>query len=273
MEHDRQYRHMNINGQPCRRVAELAQILPLQVISPDTHHDFIASAKHRRGLLDWGLFHVEPAFYTLWASYYRVLRQRNAALKLHNDISAARIWDKELITYATKVHELRRQYLAEWSRCLKTYTQVLLQSDTVELRLHPGWPKETGLERTLVSNHYRDYERGYTHSGIHRADLEVFFQDQTIRHHASHGEQKLVVIALRLAQLALFTRHTGRRCILLLDDLAAELDISHRSRLMNLLSDCAVQVFVTATEASAIETEGWPNSHVFHVERGSLCAA
>src|SRR4030066_673001 len=81
MVHDLDGRKASINGLEQKTVSNLALHLPLQGISPDTHYDFQQSPKHRRGILDWGLFHVEPDFRKLWLRYQRILNQRNAALK------------------------------------------------------------------------------------------------------------------------------------------------------------------------------------------------
>mgnify|MGYP001568699123 CR=1 FL=1 len=78
--HTEQGRRATVNGLVQNQMSTLAQYLPLQVISPDTHYEFRNSARHRRGVLDWGLFHVEPDFLGLWNRYQRIVQQRNAAL-------------------------------------------------------------------------------------------------------------------------------------------------------------------------------------------------
>jgi DNA replication and repair protein RecF len=87
---------------------------------------------------------------------------------------------------------------------------------------------------------------------------------------ASQGQWKLLTLVLRLAQLEDFVEKTGRDCLLLLDDLAAELDPTRRAKVMELLASLPLQVFATATELSHLDTSAWTEQKVFHVERGDI---
>ncbi|MFQ5755925.1 MAG: AAA family ATPase [Acidiferrobacterales bacterium] len=75
-------RRIHINGQTALTIGALARVMPLQVTGPESCYLFTHSARYRRGMIDWGLFHVEPQFYPLWSRYQRALRQRNAVLLL-----------------------------------------------------------------------------------------------------------------------------------------------------------------------------------------------
>ena len=68
-------------GRPVGSLAELATVLPVQVIDPEVHRLVEGGPQERRRYLDWGVFHVEPNFLEHWRRYQRALRQRNAALR------------------------------------------------------------------------------------------------------------------------------------------------------------------------------------------------
>ncbi|HKJ88761.1 MAG TPA: DNA replication and repair protein RecF, partial [Gammaproteobacteria bacterium] len=82
--------------------------------------------------------------------------------------------------------------------------------------------------------------------------------------------QKLLVYVLKLAQIHHLRERTGKRSVLLLDDLGAELDQEHRGRLLGHLARQASQVFVTATEPEQIDPGDWPEAFWFHVEQGQI---
>ena len=84
IERDRHGYQVRIDGQDVSRLSELARVLPVRGITPDIHYGFYQSAKHRRALIDWGLFHVEQRFYPVWLEYRRTLKQRNALLRAKN---------------------------------------------------------------------------------------------------------------------------------------------------------------------------------------------
>ena len=267
--HNTDGRRVSINGLEQKLVSSLALHLPLQVISPDTHYDFQQNAKHRRGVLDWGLFHVEPDFSGLWARYQRILHQRNAALKDHGQTKARHAWDEELVETGEKLHAARRQLTAQLLPHYQACCQQLLgEKHRVDLILESGWDGEEGFGESLRQDRTRDSARGFTHSGPQRADLQIILNMQPGKQGASHGQYKILVVALRLAQIRYLLESRNRNCCLLIDDLAAELDVVHRARLTRYLASLMTQVFVTTTDSSFIDREYWPSYKTFHVEHG-----
>ncbi|MFQ6021566.1 MAG: DNA replication/repair protein RecF [Acidiferrobacterales bacterium] len=263
-------RRIKVNGEASESASTLAQALPLQLVMPDTRHLFTHNAKHRRGVLDWGLFHVEPHFYPLWSRYQRILRQRNAALREGVATGALASWDQALATVGEQLHALRQRHQMPWNERIAYYVGLLLDEAHVHVQLRPGWPSEKCLAAALADDRSRDYAAGFTHAGIQRADLEVYVDQLPLRETASHGQQKLVVISLLLAHVELFMRESGRRCLLLLDDLPGELDAQRCARLLSVMARLGVQTFATAMEPQAIDTTGWRAHTVFHVEHGRL---
>jgi len=269
--HNTAGRRVSINGLEQKQASSLAIHLPLQIISPDTHYDFQQNAKHRRGALDWGLFHVEPDFSLHWTRYQRILHQRNAALKSQNQTKSRHAWDEELVEIGEKIHNARAklitQLLPHYQSCCQ---QLLGRKHPVDLLLEPGWDNASSFGECLRQDRARDSARGFTHSGPQRADLEITLNAQSSRVSASHGQYKILVIALRLAQIRYLLESKNKNCCLLIDDLAAELDFEHRARLTKLLASLTTQVFVTATEPSLIDRESWVSHKTFHVEHGQI---
>ena len=264
-------RRVSINGHEQRQISGLAQHLPLQVVSPDTHYEFQHSAKHRRGVLDWGLFHVEPDFSGLWSRYQRILQQRNAALKDHNQVKASHVWDSELVETGEKLHAARVRATAQLLPYFQSCCQLLFgENHCVDLILEPGWNAEADFGECLRQDRARDHARRFTHSGPQRADLQIILNARASKLSASHGQYKLLIIALRLAQIRYLFESRNRSCCLLIDDLAAELDLEHRARLTGFLATLPIQVFITATESSLIDRESWSSHKTFHVEHGTV---
>jgi DNA replication and repair protein RecF len=301
LAHSEEGRRATINGLAQKQVSALAQHLPLQVISPDTHYEFRNSARHRRGTLDWGLFHVEPDFLGLWNRYQRILQQRNAALKASAQAKARHVRDEDLAITGEALHTKRSGLVARLKTDYQFCCQQLLGAGYEgSLIFESGWEDGKSLAECLRQDAPRDRARGFTHSGPHRADLRVELHSRTAQVDASHGQYKLLVIALRLAQIRNFIGKTApafvqcrephsltasrsvlppsmavvgpgnRHCCLLIDDLSAELDPEHRARLALFLSRLAVQLFVTVTEAAQIERRSWPSHKAFHVEQGTI---
>jgi DNA replication and repair protein RecF len=262
-------RRISLNGLEQRQVSSLALHLPLQVISPDTHYDFQQNAKYRRAVLDWGLFHVEPDFLGLWNRYQRTLHQRNAALKARIQLNARYAWDEELVETGEKMHAARTRQVEQLRPHFRSCCQQLLgENHKVDLILESGWDDKGSFGERLHLDRTRDNARGFTHSGPQRADLQISLNEQGSKQVASHGQYKILVIALRLAQIRYLLESKNRSCCLLIDDLPAELDLEHRAQLTQLLSNLPVQAFITTTESSLIDRESWSSYKTFHVEQG-----
>ncbi|MFQ5993460.1 MAG: DNA replication/repair protein RecF [Acidiferrobacterales bacterium] len=265
-------RRVQVDGRRCERLEEFVRLVPLQTLLPDARHLFTHSARYRRAVIDWGLFHVEPRFYTLWLRYRRALRQRNAALQRDASDDALVAWDAELAEAGEALHVLRAAY---WRRCgerAAACAKRLEPRAPTRIELRQGWPSGQSLSAALRAGRVRDRATGYTQAGPHRADLAVYFDDQPIRERASHGQQKLLVAAVRLAQTELLIQATGRSCVMLLDDIAGELDAARRRATFSVLAELGAQVFATTTEQSAIDITAWRQWKVFHVEHGRLGA-
>jgi len=95
-----------------------------------------------------------------------------------------------------------------------------------------------------------DIFRGSTSSGPHRDDLQLSLNGVEARLFSSQGQQRSIVLSLKIAELMLLTEMTGETPILLLDDVMSELDQSRRSKLMEVIQ--GHQVFLTCTDTAQI---------------------
>lgn len=262
---------IRLNGQNLTRIADLVSSMPVQVIHPNSHRLLEEGPKQRRRYLDWGVFHVEHSFFPAWQRYQRVLKQRNAALRSPRARTSVNVWDKELLEASEQIHRARMSYSEALSACIRNFVDPILGENLpLELDYRPGWPQELELASALDSSLQRDIEQGYTHYGPHKADLLVKTDGVPIIERVSRGQQKVLVAALLLAQVGLYNEKTGSDCILLVDDVAAELDPGNRARLLKVISSMQNQVFVTAIEANALLDDLEMEHKVFHVEHGRV---
>lgn len=260
---------IRINQQNVTQSSRLAAYLPVQIINPEAHRLIEQGPSQRRKFIDWGLFHVEHSFHETWQKYTRVLKQRNAALRERKPGVDAKLWDKPLIEASETLTHLRSHYILELIPYLQDYTQRLIQiSPGIQYR--QGWPQELSFESALAKSFGQDVQKGFTRYGPHRADLRITDKGQPVQEQFSRGQQKLLVSAMRLAQIAHLKKRQNQQSVVLVDDLAAELDATHRKRLVELLVDSGAQLFITSTDADLFDTQPWVSSKMFHVEHGQI---
>lgn len=245
---------IKINGDHIATQGQLAQKLPLQHIDPLSTDIIDHGAKPRRQLLDWLMFHVEPEFYKIWQLYSRALKQRNTLLKSQKNISLALIepWNNLLSEYGEVLHAQRESVVEKWQVFFQDIVKQLLPDLELKLEYQAGFSLQNTLLQSLINHHTRDCERRYTEYGPHRADLRL----KTARGDAdailSRGQKKLLIIALKLSQIAML-HACNKETVVLLDDLTAELDQSAQRRLLSHLSELGSQVFLTTLDHKSVE--------------------
>lgn len=239
---------------------------------PGAHALVAGGAEERRRYLDWGVFHVEPAFLDSWRRYQRALKQRNSLLRssgssLDDDLFAP--WEAELAQTATDIDRQRQRYLDDLRPHLQAAAGKLLpELGPLDLRYRRGWADDLDLSRALQAQRGRDLARGHTTLGAHRADWTIAFEHAPQREHLSRGQEKLAALACMLAQAARYAEHGGEWPIVCLDDLASELDMTHQRAVVEQLEAVAAQILITGTEVP--QALAGATTRTFHVEQGDV---
>lgn len=261
-----------LDGEAVGQLGDLCAALAVVTFEPGSHALITGSADIRRRYLDWGLFHVEPAFLRTWRRYNRALKQRNALLKSGGGARQLAAWDHELAESGGLLTAHRAAYVSALQTPLSiTAGQLTDTIGGVQLRYLPGWRQdEMPLADALLQVRDRDRATGFTSVGPHRGDWRLAFGALPGREALSRGQAKLVALAALLAQAEHHAQASGEWPVVALDDLASELDRNHQRRVLERLRASGAQVLVTGTEVppGLVETGG--AFALFHVEQGRL---
>lgn len=266
-------RRIKLNGEWLQSAAELASILPIQLLDPTMFRLLEGSPQLRREYIDWGVFHVEPNFINVWRNFKVAHKTRNALLRAGGTSEDERlIWHESLAQYANTINEFRQAYIKRLKPMFDFFMERLNPNLGITMGFYQGWGKDRNYFELLEESWPSDLKMGFTQLGPQRADLKIKANNLPAMEVLSRGQQKMVVCALKLAQAQIYREVSNRPCIFLVDDLCAELDINHRKALCSLLEELECQVFVTAVEADQIADCWSPQSLVktFHVEQGTL---
>lgn len=268
MEYESKGGHLRVRagGRSVHRMSELASYLPVITIHQESHRLFTQGPEFRRTFLDWGVFHVEPRFLPAWQRYRRALRQRNSMLQ--QGIGRPDIWDPELVEHGLLMDAQRRRYLQRFDPIFTELLCILRIESKVSLSYRPGWDTDVDLAVQLAQALGGDRRLGYTRYGPHRADIDFTAGGVPVRERLSRGQIKVLVYAAFLAQACVLAEATGRRGLIMMDDLAAELDRQHIDQLIEKIATLGFQSIITSSDP---EFRGHvePVGHkVFHVEHG-----
>lgn len=261
---------VRMGGEELPGIAALTRALPVQIVDPSIHRLVEEGSAPRRRLLDWGVFHVEPAFVAVWRRYQRALNQRNAALRDDMGPQAVSVWVPELNAMAEQMDSFRAGYMSRLAPLFGALTARLLGFE-VRARYSRGWSEGVTLAAELDACATRDRRLKTTTTGAHRADVIFQIDGQVARERVSRGQQKMLALAFVLAQLQLRVQsQSAPRSCLLLDDPAAELDVDNLGKVLAVLSELPVQLVVTSLTSAGLESIRF--GKMFHVKQGDFTA-
>ena len=253
---------IRINGDTKKSILENTLLLPVQLIEPNTFAILQSTPDHRRKFIDWGVYQSFPEFYSYWREYHQLLKQRNAAIRNKMPIEIIRVWDPQLSKVTHFIDDFRNKYLLQYAPIFKKYFSILLGDQIqIDLNYYPGW--SGNYSELIESRIIRDLELGYTHAGPHRFDLKIKANHHQVADFFSRGQQKLTVVALKIAQAALFLKNNNKSIIFLLDDIASELDTLHRNQLASLLQELSCQCVMTGVEENLLRPFKFSNYSVY----------
>jgi DNA replication and repair protein RecF len=213
----------------------------------------------RRHLLDRAIFNAYPAYLAEAQTYDRVLRSRNALLREgHARAELLNVYDQQLCSAAVPLVTRRRQLIAELSPLVeRSFSDLTRTGVRLELRYRGGLDVPSAeiasrLGELLTAGRGRDLARGATSSGPHTDDLELFLDGRPARLYASQGQLRVLILALKIAEIQLLAAKLGEPPVLLLDDVSSELDAQRNAQLFQFLVGVDCQAFITTTHPSHV---------------------
>ena len=242
------------------------------------------SPEIRRNWLDTLLIQLEPVYAHILHQYHQVLRQRNAFLKRYINTpekslqSELAIWDAQLVTAGTRVIIRRDRAIkrlspiaSAWHASISGASEILEINYAANIPLEKTSPQELqgAFFAKLQQRAFAELHRGITLVGPHRDEVELIINQTPARQYGSQGQQRTLVLALKLAELQLIEEVINEPPLLLLDDVLAELDPSRQNQLLDAIQD-RFQTLITTTHLSAFDVQWLKSSQVLYVNAGKI---
>jgi DNA replication and repair protein RecF len=262
LTHDR--REILADGKSPRSHRDYHAILPTIIFEPRHIYLFRDSPSQRRQYLNRAICLLNPGQVTLLRDYDRVIAQKNRLLKDKAPVSLTEIWNQQIVELGTKIIRKRHEWINAMSEQLAIEHKALSHAqEACSLNYAPARRMNLAscniatmtdadikalLAQRLKDCVFEEYERREALVGPHRDDMHVLLDERNVGQLGSQGENRTVVIALKLAQLKMFAAQNGYAPLFLLDDVASELDETRREYLFSYLSQEHAQVFITTTE-------------------------
>jgi len=263
-----------LDGKPVKRLSQFLGILCPVLFTADELILLKGAPIGRRALLDRAVLQTDSSYLDRVQAYGRILRQRNRLLKEQAAPREMEPWNDALVEAGARIRHDRCRYLEQLLPILERIGREIAASDE-QLTLHyPFVADQARLCDDLRSELHRllprERQLGQTLAGPHRDDPEPLVANRPLKLHGSQGQQRSFLLAFKTAQLLDLERRLGEPPLLLLDDLASELDAQRQGSFFAFLRQRQGQVLITTTHPATLGEAVCPQARYFHVKQGKI---
>lgn len=238
----------------------------------------------RRNWLDNAVSQIYPAYDERLSKYDKIRIQKNNLLKEdYIDQNLLNVYNEQLVISGSNIIFLRNKYLKEIEKIAREKHKDISQNEEFSLKyIHPYFEAEEEVSddiNVIAENFAKQLEltkdeeirRKQSCCGPHRDDIIFYINNTDASKYASQGQQRTIVLALKLAEIVMIKNKTGHSPILLLDDVLAELDDLRQNYLLKSISS-NTQTIITSVDTLLFDEEFLKDVAIYNIEQGQLKA-
>ncbi len=259
-----------LNGIKIKKLSELLGNVNIVIFTPDDINILKDGPAGRRRFLDMMIGQLRPNYVYNLNMYLKTIEQRNNYLRQIREENKPEemleIWDEKLADYAEKIFNYRDEFIKKiMQKINKIHSEITENKETLEIEYISNCEKKENYLKLLKERRKLDIIKGFTTKGIHRDDFMIYINEKEVGTYGSQGQNRTVVLSLKLAELNVIYDEIGEYPILLLDDFMSELDEERRKNFLNNIKN--TQVILTGTEKIDL-----PNleCNLYNVKKGEI---
>lgn len=259
-----------INGIKIKKLSELLGNINTVIFTPDDINILKDGPQKRRRFLDILISQLRPSYINYINLYNRTLEQRNNYLKqikLENkSIDLLEIWDEKLVEYSEKIYNYRNEFIEKIKNNINNiHNEITDEKENIKIEYISDCFNKNEYLNKLKNNRKIDIYKGFTTKGVHRDDFMIYINDKLVNIYGSQGQNRTIILSLKLSELQIIYDEIGEYPILLLDDFMSELDEKRRNNFLNSIKD--TQVIITCTDKINIENL---NYNLYNIKKGEI---
>ncbi len=265
------------NGKVYRRLSEHIGYIPLVMVTPRDTMLVEEGSEERRNFMNMVISQYDHSYIEALANYGKALQQRNKLLKSETPIDKdlMEIHELQMAANGEVIYEKRRQFIEDFLPCFqRIYSYISGEKEDVTLR-YVSHCQRGRLIDVIQRDRNKDLAVGYSLHGVHRDNLELLLNGYNMKYEGSQGQNKTLVLAMKLAQFEFLKRTiTHTVPILLLDDIFDKLDAGRVEKIVSLVSGNDYgQIFITDTNRDHLDqilAKSESGYRLFIVEGGNV---
>ena len=264
--------------------------LNVVLFSPEDLQIVKGSPSLRREFMNREFYQFSRIYHKYYLMYQHLLKQRNSYLKdmrknpkdelslayletLTSQLAKVALYiTKERVSFVQDISKLTYKNMLNISNGQETlkikYKSSVLDALNISEIDDESFTEEN-LTKVMMKKSFDDIMRGSTKIGPQHDDLEFYINDLDAKMYASQGQQRSIVLSLKLAEINYLKEKTGTYPVLLLDDVLSELDKNRQLKLLDAINE-NVQTFITTPSISDIKEDLLRKAKVFKIEDGNI---
>ena len=255
---------IKVNGKTIKNRKEIIGKNNVVVLSPEDQVITKGGPKERRLFFDRLFSIIDNDYLNTLQEFNRALKQRNALIFNCKQTKGESFlpWEKKLSISAVKLWEIRKKCFSDYLKSLNNVVSEYQKDLILNVLYMEKTYKKEDFEKKLKQTRERDCLLGTTSHGPHRDNIKILWSGKDIREYGSQGEHKISLILLKLAEIHLIKKKTGKNPTILLDDVFAKLDLNRSKKLVSYLNSIKtedkdpVQTIITTTDVLNVEQSG-----------------
>jgi DNA replication and repair protein RecF len=240
-----------LNGVKIKKLSELLGNINIVIFTPDDINILKDGPANRRRFLDMMIGQLRPNYVYNLNMYIKTIEQRNNYLRQIREENKAEemleIWDEKLADYGEKIFNYRNEFIEKISKKInKIHGEITDDKEKLKIEYVSNCENKEDYLKLLKERRKLDIIKGFTTKGVHRDDFMIYINDKEVSTYGSQGQNRTVILSLKLSELNVVYEEIGEYPILLLDDFMSELDEERRKNFLNNIKN--TQVILTGTE-------------------------
>ena len=249
-------KNIYLNNIKLKKLSELLGNLNVVIFTPDDINILKGGPENRRRFLNIMISQLRPNYLNVLNLYKKTIEERNNYLRLIKEENKSEelldIWDEKLAEYAEKIVNYRKEFINKISnKIVEIHKNITNNNEEIKIEYLTDCEKKENYLNLLKQRRKLDVIKGFTTKGIHRDDFVIYINGNQVNVYGSQGQNRTVMLSLKLSELQIIYDEIGEYPILLLDDFMSELDKERRKNFLENIKNN--QVIITCTEKLNLE--------------------
>ena len=244
-------KNIYINGIKIKKLSELLGKINIVIFTPDDIQILKEGPQKRRRFLDIMIGQLRPNYVHILNLYNKTLEQRNNYLKQikieNKPEEMLEIWDEKLAEYGEKIFLYRNEFIEKLKEKINDiHSEITENKEILKIEYESDCKNKDEYLKLLKERRKLDIIKGFSTKGVHRDDFVIYINNELVNIYGSQGQNRTVILSLKIAEMQVIYDEIGEYPILLLDDFMSELDEKRRKNFLEKIEN--KQVIITCTD-------------------------